>query len=88
MKKQTPKARAKSAPVNSESRRRAAIRALEQVALREADSAYRAAFTAFIASAEIRSPALAHSRSGTMIRIMQEAFEHATSVRRLQTANL
>lgn len=47
----------------------------ELAAAREADFAYRFAFNAVCASAEIKSPALRHARSSTVVRIIRQAFE-------------
>jgi IS5 family transposase len=85
IKKNTPKACAKSAAAPSRSNLRTARRALDRIAALEADAAYRTAFNAVFASAEIRSPALARSRTGTVIRIIQTAFDQ--TVREMSAAN-
>jgi phytoene/squalene synthetase len=69
--------RAKSA-AQSRANQRAAIRALEIVAHREAVGAFYAVGRALQESAEMKSPALARSRSGTVTRILREAFAYAT----------
>jgi IS5 family transposase len=87
IKKNTPKVCAKSAAAPSRSNLRTARRALDRVAALEADAAYRAAFNAVFASAEIRSPALARSRTGTVIRMIRKAFEQRMTELEMSAAN-
>jgi hypothetical protein len=75
------KSRGPAAAAPSRSKQRAAIRALEQVAFREADAAYSATFNAICATAEMNSPALGNCRSGTIFRMIRKAFEHAVALR-------
>jgi hypothetical protein len=70
----------KAKPKPKMANRRAALRALERIAAREAVCAFYAAVEAVGDSKEMKSLALARRiRSGTMLRITRQAFEYATS---------
>lgn len=74
------KPKRKTATANrSKSNRRVAIRELEQIALLEAIEAFYAVSLTLSKSPEMKSPALARIRSGTVLNIMRAAFEYATS---------
>lgn len=72
----------KMTPAAKRTEYRHAMRRLEAAALREADAAFSSVFDAVVRSAEIKAPALAHGRSGTIERIVFSAFESAAAVRR------
>lgn len=71
--------RAKSAAALRRANHRAAIRELEQIAVLEAVEAFYAVSLTLSKSPEMKSPALARIRSGTVLKIMRAAFEYATS---------